>query len=46
VTLFVEGHNPARRLYGRFGFVEVEPGPVYDRLEWRADIRQRQGVHP
>ncbi len=46
VTLFVEGHNRARRLYERFGFVEVESGPVYDRLEWRAASRQRQGVHP
>jgi ribosomal protein S18 acetylase RimI-like enzyme len=35
VTLFVEAHNPARRLYDRLGFVVVAPGEVYDRLEWR-----------
>lgn len=33
VSLYVETHNPARRLYTRLGFVEVEAGPVYDRLE-------------
>ena len=29
------GHNPARHLYARLGFVQVEEGPIYDRLEWR-----------
>ena len=37
VSLYVEAHNPARRLYARLGFVPVEAGPVYDRLEWRPD---------
>jgi ribosomal protein S18 acetylase RimI-like enzyme len=35
VSLYVERHNPARRLYDRLGFVQVEEGPVYDRLESR-----------
>jgi GNAT superfamily N-acetyltransferase len=35
VSLHVERHNPARRLYARLGFVQVDEGPVYDRLEWR-----------
>lgn len=41
VVLYVEANNPARRLYARLGFAEVEKGPVYDRLEWRArpDVR-------
>ena len=33
VTLHVEAHNPARHLYERLGFVVVEPGAVYDRME-------------
>jgi ribosomal protein S18 acetylase RimI-like enzyme len=33
VTLHVEAHNPARRLYERLGFVLVEAGEVYDRME-------------
>lgn len=33
VSLYVEAYNPARRLYRRLGFGEVERGPVYDRLE-------------
>ena len=32
VTLHVEHANPARRLYERFGFAEVEAGPVYVKL--------------
>lgn len=35
VTLYVEAHNPARRLYDRLGFVLIEEGDVYDLLEWR-----------
>lgn len=35
VTLYVEAHNPARRLYDRLGFVLMEEGDVYDLLEWR-----------
>jgi ribosomal protein S18 acetylase RimI-like enzyme len=41
VTLHVEAHNPARRLYERLGFLVVEPGPVYDRME-----RPVRGVAP
>ena len=37
VSLHVEASNPARRLYARLGFVEVERGPVYDRLEWHPE---------
>jgi ribosomal protein S18 acetylase RimI-like enzyme len=33
VSLHVEAHNPARRLYERLGFVVVEPGEVYLRME-------------
>ncbi len=32
VTLHVEPHNPARRLYERLGFVAVEHGPVYQQM--------------
>ena len=32
VQLHVEKHNPARRLYERFGFKRVEEGPIYDRM--------------
>lgn len=32
VQLHVEKHNPARRLYERFGFRRVEEGPIYDRM--------------
>lgn len=35
IDLYVEATNPARRLYARLGFLEVEKGPVYDLLEWR-----------
>ena len=34
VSLHVERHNPARRLYERLGFVEVEDTGVYLRMEW------------
>ena len=36
VLLHVERANPARRLYERLGFVEVEQGSVYDSLRWSA----------
>lgn len=35
VTMHVERHNPARRLYERLGFTLVEDLGVYLRLEWR-----------
>jgi ribosomal protein S18 acetylase RimI-like enzyme len=41
VSLYVETHNPARRLYDMLGFALVEEGPVYDRLEWRPAERAR-----
>jgi len=37
MTLHVEAHNPARRLYERFGFATVEEGPVYLRMVRPAD---------
>ena len=43
VTLHVEASNPARRLYARLGFVQVEQGPVYDRLEWRSSASSSAG---
>lgn len=36
VVLHVGSDSPARRLYARLGFVEVEQGPVHNRLEWRS----------
>lgn len=35
VRLHVERHNPAWRLYDRFGFVELEDRGVYRFMEWR-----------
>jgi RimJ/RimL family protein N-acetyltransferase len=35
VTIHVERFNPARRLYERLGFVPVEEGPIYTRMERR-----------
>jgi RimJ/RimL family protein N-acetyltransferase len=35
VTIHVEVHNPARRLYERLGFRETEQAGVYALLEWR-----------
>jgi GNAT superfamily N-acetyltransferase len=34
VTIHVEKHNPAMRLYGRLGFVSVEDKGVYDLMRW------------
>jgi ribosomal protein S18 acetylase RimI-like enzyme len=34
VTIYVEHQNPARRLYDRLGFVEVEDVGVYLKMEW------------
>ena len=36
VSLHVEPHNPARRLYERLGFVAVEHGPVYQQMRREA----------
>lgn len=41
ITLHVEPHNPAQRLYARLGFERVERRGVYDFLCWRdADAPQ------
>ena len=34
VSIHVEKHNPARKLYERLGFTVVEDKGVYDLLEW------------
>lgn len=34
VSLYVEGANPALRLYERLGFKLVQPGGPYHRFEW------------
>lgn len=36
VSIHVEVHNPARRLYERLGFRETEQAGVYALLEWRS----------
>jgi ribosomal protein S18 acetylase RimI-like enzyme len=36
VSLHVEPHNPAKRLYHRLGFVYVETIGVYELMEWQA----------
>lgn len=35
VTIHVERFNPARHLYARLGFVRIEEGEIYDKMEWR-----------
>lgn len=35
VSIHVEKNNPARRLYGRLGFVVVADKGVYDLMTWR-----------
>ena len=39
VSLHVERTNPARRLYARLGFVQVEDKGIYLRMEWKASGR-------
>ena len=34
VSIHVEAHNPAQRLYERLGFVVAEDLGVYRRMEW------------
>lgn len=36
VRVHVEAFNPARRLYDRLGFVQIDTTGVYHRLEWTA----------
>lgn len=36
VTLHVERDNPARHLYDRLGFRQVDTHGIYDLMEWRA----------
>jgi ribosomal protein S18 acetylase RimI-like enzyme len=43
VRLHVAASNPARRLYERLGFAQVEDGAVYLLLEWRPGARP---AHP
>lgn len=38
VTIHVEKHNPALRLYRRLGFVAVEDKGVYDLMRWRPQV--------
>jgi GNAT superfamily N-acetyltransferase len=42
ISIHVEKNNPARRLYQRLGFVEIEDKGVYDLLEWRPDAGEDQ----
>lgn len=35
VSIHVERHNPALRLYQRLGFVQVEEHGIYDLMEWQ-----------
>ena len=37
VRIYVEHYNPARRLYDRLGFRQVDTNGVYHLMEWRAD---------
>ena len=40
VSIHVEGENPARRLYARLGFREVEQEGPYWLMSWTAEIAQ------
>ena len=40
VSIHVEKHNPAMRLYRRLGFVTEEDKGVYDLMRWRAAAEQ------
>lgn len=39
VRLYVEGFNPAQRLYARFGFTQIDEHGPYLKLEWRPPAR-------
>jgi ribosomal protein S18 acetylase RimI-like enzyme len=43
VSIHVEKHNPAMRLYRRLGFVTEEDKGVYDLMRWKSD---RAGAAP
>jgi ribosomal protein S18 acetylase RimI-like enzyme len=43
VSIHVEKHNPAMRLYRRLGFVAEEDKGVYDLMRWRAGTAARPG---
>jgi ribosomal protein S18 acetylase RimI-like enzyme len=45
-SVYVEIHNPARRLYDRLGFEAVETGPIYLRLERRPGVPGEALVQP
>jgi RimJ/RimL family protein N-acetyltransferase len=38
VTIYVEHFNPARHLYDRLGFQQVDTTGVYDKMKWRAAV--------
>ena len=40
INLHVETHNPAKRLYLRHGFVSIDDGGVYERMEWSPITRR------
>jgi ribosomal protein S18 acetylase RimI-like enzyme len=40
VSLHVEETNPAKRLYERMGFIDVEDRGVYMLMEWRAEVSE------
>jgi ribosomal protein S18 acetylase RimI-like enzyme len=42
VSIHVEKHNPAQRLYARLGFQPVKDVGVYLLLEWRSDASPAQ----
>lgn len=46
VSIHVEKHNPARRLYERLGFVLAEDKGVYDLMEWGMARPAGQGSGP
>ncbi len=47
VSIYVERFNPARRLYARLGFTEVEHDDIYDFMKWLPSVetaRRAQGL--
>jgi ribosomal protein S18 acetylase RimI-like enzyme len=43
LSIYVERFNPARRLYDRLGFQQVEEKEVYLLMEWKASPEGRKG---